>query len=243
MFIFLIIQFGFSNIPKSQSKLTRTHLASSSPPTTSPPSPKRIISSSPWWGKEPANHHTRNVTYRWAPKSTATYMWAPKLSDTKKTCTPSLRLQLHHISYYIPPRPSNTKSIPPLFLPSTTRSARAREREREGEGAIAMGRIQYAAVARGAVVMAEHGDTAFPNAGAVARQILDRLSAGDGGGGGDCNVSYTQDLHVFHVKRTDGVTALCMADDAAGRKLHPHGIRIAIDQSTRRHRRGCPPAR
>lgn len=81
-----------------------------------------------------------------------------------------------------------------------------------------MGRIQYAAVARGAVVMAEHGDAAFPNAGAVARQILDRLSAGDGGGGGDCNVSYTQDLHVFHVKRTDGVTALCMADDAAGRK-------------------------
>uniref|UniRef100_A0A0D3FBR1 Longin domain-containing protein n=1 Tax=Oryza barthii TaxID=65489 RepID=A0A0D3FBR1_9ORYZ len=82
-----------------------------------------------------------------------------------------------------------------------------------------MGRIQYAAVARGAVVMAEHGDAAFPNAGAVARQILDRLSAGDGGGGGDCNVSYTQDLHVFHVKRTDGVTALCMADDAAGRRI------------------------
>ncbi|KAF0933505.1 hypothetical protein E2562_018588 [Oryza meyeriana var. granulata] len=82
-----------------------------------------------------------------------------------------------------------------------------------------MGRIPYAAVARGAVVLAEHGDAAAAasNAGAVARQVLDRLP--DGGGAADCNVSYTQGLHVFHVKRTDGVTALCMADDAAGRRI------------------------
>ena len=73
-----------------------------------------------------------------------------------------------------------------------------------------MGKIEYAVVARGAVVLAEHG-AAGSNAGAVARQVLERLP-----GGG--NVSYTQDLHVFHVKRTDGITALCMADDAAGRK-------------------------
>jgi len=79
-----------------------------------------------------------------------------------------------------------------------------------------MGRVEYAVVARGAVVLAEHG-AAGSNAGAVARQVLERLP----GGGNDCNVSYTQDLHVFHVKRTDGITALCMADDAAGSKRLP----------------------
>jgi hypothetical protein len=88
-----------------------------------------------------------------------------------------------------------------------------------------MGKIEYAVVARGAVVLAEHygASAAGGNAGAVARQVLERLPAG-GAGGDDCNVSYTQDLHVFHVKRTDGLTALCMADDAAGRKctrIHP----------------------
>jgi vesicle-associated membrane protein 7 len=80
-----------------------------------------------------------------------------------------------------------------------------------------MGKIEYAVVARGAVVLAEHG-AAGSNAGAVARQVLERLPDG----GNDCNVSYTQDLHVFHVKRTDGITALCMADDAAGRKCPFH---------------------
>ncbi|XP_062220924.1 vesicle-associated membrane protein 711-like [Phragmites australis] len=77
-----------------------------------------------------------------------------------------------------------------------------------------MGRIEYAVVARGAVVLAEHG-AAGSNAGAVARQILERLPDGDA----DCHVSYTRDLHVFHVKRTDGITVLCMADDAAGRRI------------------------
>ena len=87
-----------------------------------------------------------------------------------------------------------------------------------------MGRVEYAVVARGAVVLAEHGAVGS-NAGAVARQVLERLPDG----GNDCNVSYTQDLHVFHVKRTDGITALCMADDAAGRKclsLHSPSINI-----------------
>ncbi|GJM87264.1 hypothetical protein PR202_ga03201 [Eleusine coracana subsp. coracana] len=76
------------------------------------------------------------------------------------------------------------------------------------------GRIAYAMVARGGVVLAEHG-AAGSNAGGVARQVLDRLPDG----GADCRVSYTQDLHVFHVKRTDAITALCMADDAAGRRI------------------------
>jgi hypothetical protein len=83
--------------------------------------------------------------------------------------------------------------------------------------------ILYAVVARGATVLAEHS-AAATNAGAVARQVLERLP----GGGADSHVSYTQDRYVFHAKRTDGITALCMADDAAGRKrrqplfLSPH---------------------
>ncbi|PNT69382.1 hypothetical protein BRADI_3g54480v3 [Brachypodium distachyon] len=83
-----------------------------------------------------------------------------------------------------------------------------------------MGKIQYAVVARGAVVLAEHnGAGAATNAGAVARQILERLHASGGAAAADCNVSYTQGLFVFHVKRTDGLTALCMTDDAAGRRI------------------------
>lgn len=76
--------------------------------------------------------------------------------------------------------------------------------------------ILYAVVARGTVVLAEHS-AAATNAGAVARQVLERLP----GGGADSHVSYTQDRYVFHAKRTDGITALCMADEAAGRKP-PH---------------------
>uniref|UniRef100_A0A453QVQ0 V-SNARE coiled-coil homology domain-containing protein n=1 Tax=Aegilops tauschii subsp. strangulata TaxID=200361 RepID=A0A453QVQ0_AEGTS len=74
--------------------------------------------------------------------------------------------------------------------------------------------ILYAVVARGATVLAEHS-AAATNAGAVARQVLERLP----GGGADSHVSYTQDRYVFHAKRTDGITALCMADDAAGRRI------------------------
>jgi vesicle-associated membrane protein 7 len=83
-----------------------------------------------------------------------------------------------------------------------------------------MGKIQYAVVARGAVVLAEHGGAGgtASNAGAVARQILERLNAS--GGADDCHVSYTQGLYVFHVRRTDGLTALCMTDDAAGSKYY-----------------------
>ncbi|GJN00793.1 hypothetical protein PR202_ga18002 [Eleusine coracana subsp. coracana] len=74
--------------------------------------------------------------------------------------------------------------------------------------------ILYALVARGTVVLAEHS-AAATNAGAVARQVLERLPDG----GADSHVSYTQDRYVFHAKRTDGITALCMADDAAGRRI------------------------
>ncbi|KAL5224306.1 hypothetical protein ABZP36_010945 [Zizania latifolia] len=74
--------------------------------------------------------------------------------------------------------------------------------------------ILYSLVARGTVVLAEHS-AAATNAGAVARQVLERLPDG----GADSHVSYTQDRYVFHAKRTDGITALCMADEAAGRRI------------------------
>uniref|UniRef100_A0A453PYT6 Uncharacterized protein n=1 Tax=Aegilops tauschii subsp. strangulata TaxID=200361 RepID=A0A453PYT6_AEGTS len=85
-------------------------------------------------------------------------------------------------------------------------------------------KIQYAVVARGAAVLAEHGaGGTTTNAGAVARQILERLHAAVGGAAADCRVSYTQGLYVFHVMRADGLTALCMTDDdataASGRRI------------------------
>lgn len=72
--------------------------------------------------------------------------------------------------------------------------------------------ILYALVARGSVVLAEFS-AAATNASAVARQILEKIP-----GNNDMNVSYSQDRYIFHVKRTDGLTALCMADDTAGSK-------------------------
>lgn len=72
--------------------------------------------------------------------------------------------------------------------------------------------ILYALVARGSVVLAEHSATPT-NASAIARQILEKTP-----GNSDSNVSYSQDRYIFHVKRTDGLTVLCMADDVAGSK-------------------------
>ncbi|KAJ6329992.1 hypothetical protein OIU76_008758 [Salix suchowensis] len=71
--------------------------------------------------------------------------------------------------------------------------------------------ILYALVARGSVVLAEFSSTAT-NANAIARQILDKIPGND-----DSNVSFSQDRYIFHVKRTDGLAVLCMADETAGR--------------------------
>ncbi|KAG6493918.1 hypothetical protein ZIOFF_048923 [Zingiber officinale] len=80
--------------------------------------------------------------------------------------------------------------------------------------------ILYALVARGSVVLAEFSAAAV-NAGAVARQILERIPDSQ-----DTHASYSQDRYVFHVKRTDGLTVLCVADDTAGSEsflfLHFH---------------------
>ncbi|GJV27213.1 vesicle-associated membrane protein 711 [Tanacetum coccineum] len=50
---------------------------------------------------------------------------------------------------------------------------------------------------------------------ARARLILEKLP----GNSDDLNVSYSQDRYIFHVKRTDSLTVLCMADDVAGRRI------------------------
>ncbi|CAK9170379.1 unnamed protein product [Ilex paraguariensis] len=71
--------------------------------------------------------------------------------------------------------------------------------------------ILYSLVARGSVVLAEFSATST-NASTIARQILEKIP-----GNNDSNVSYSQDRYIFHVKRTDGLTVLCMADDTAGR--------------------------
>ncbi|CAL5435172.1 unnamed protein product [Camellia sinensis] len=80
--------------------------------------------------------------------------------------------------------------------------------------------ILYALVARGSVVLAEFSSTST-NASAISRQILEKIT-----GNNDTNVSYSQDRYIFHVKRTDGLSVLCMADDTAGRtnKLMIHTV-------------------
>ncbi|CAL5440197.1 unnamed protein product [Camellia sinensis] len=71
--------------------------------------------------------------------------------------------------------------------------------------------ILYALVARGSVVLAEFSSTST-NASAISRLILEKIT-----GNNDTNVSYSQDRYIFHVKRTDGLSVLCMADDTAGK--------------------------
>ncbi|KHN03610.1 Vesicle-associated membrane protein 711 [Glycine soja] len=70
-------------------------------------------------------------------------------------------------------------------------------------------------VARGQVVLAEFSATQS-NASVVAKQILSKINQGSDNNN-DSNVSFSHDRYVFHVKRTDGLTVLCMADDAFGR--------------------------
>lgn len=70
--------------------------------------------------------------------------------------------------------------------------------------------ILYALAARGTVVLAEFSSTST-NASTIAKQILEKVP-----GNNDSNVSYSQDRYVFHVKRTDGLTVLCMAEENAG---------------------------
>uniref|UniRef100_A0A2N9FUF9 Longin domain-containing protein n=1 Tax=Fagus sylvatica TaxID=28930 RepID=A0A2N9FUF9_FAGSY len=75
--------------------------------------------------------------------------------------------------------------------------------------------IFYCMVARGNVVLAEFSATPT-NASTVARQVLEKTLQGDKD---SSNASYSHDRYVFHVKKTDGLTVLCMADDALGRRI------------------------
>ncbi|KAE8665357.1 VAMP713 protein [Hibiscus syriacus] len=74
--------------------------------------------------------------------------------------------------------------------------------------------ILYGMVARGQVVLTEFS-ASQTNASTVARQILEKMSQGYN----DSNSSFSHDRYIFHVKRTDGLTVLCMADDASGRRI------------------------
>lgn len=78
-----------------------------------------------------------------------------------------------------------------------------------------MGILLYGLVARGQVVLAEFSATQT-NASTIARQILEKISSQ---GSNDSNSSYSHDRYIFHVKKTDGLTVLCMADDASGRRI------------------------
>ena len=68
-------------------------------------------------------------------------------------------------------------------------------------------------VAREQVVLAEFSATQT-NASTVARLILDKMKEAKN----DNNSSFSHDRYIFHVKRTDGLTVLCMVDDASGSK-------------------------
>lgn len=74
--------------------------------------------------------------------------------------------------------------------------------------------IFYGMVARGEVVLAEFSSTQT-NASTIARQIVERMNEAKN----DSNSSFSHDRYIFHVKRTDGLTVLCMADDASGRRI------------------------
>uniref|UniRef100_A0A7N0UU47 Longin domain-containing protein n=1 Tax=Kalanchoe fedtschenkoi TaxID=63787 RepID=A0A7N0UU47_KALFE len=74
--------------------------------------------------------------------------------------------------------------------------------------------ILYAMVSRGEVVLSEFNATATKT-GSIARQIMEKVPGKDD----DCHVSYAQDRYMFHVRRTDSVTTLCMADETAGRRV------------------------
>lgn len=77
--------------------------------------------------------------------------------------------------------------------------------------------IFYCLVARGNVVLAESSAASATNASSLARQVLEKTmqAAKD-----NSNASYSHDHCIFHVKRTDGLTVLCMADDAFGRNYY-----------------------
>ena len=70
--------------------------------------------------------------------------------------------------------------------------------------------ILYAVVARGTVVLAEFS-AVTGNTGAVARRILEKLPSE-----ADSRLCFSQDMYIFHILRSDGLSFLCMANNTFG---------------------------
>ncbi|KAF1864632.1 hypothetical protein Lal_00039265 [Lupinus albus] len=71
--------------------------------------------------------------------------------------------------------------------------------------------VLYGMVARGQVVLAEFSSIMESNASVIAKQILEKTN--EGNNNNDSNASYSHDRYVFHLKRTDGLTIICMANE------------------------------
>ncbi|XP_047307973.1 vesicle-associated membrane protein 714-like [Impatiens glandulifera] len=73
--------------------------------------------------------------------------------------------------------------------------------------------ILYAVVARGTTVLAEFS-AVTGNTGAIARRIIEKLPSE-----ADSRLCFSQERYIFHILRADGITFLCMANDAFGRRI------------------------
>lgn len=82
-------------------------------------------------------------------------------------------------------------------------------------GSAPPGGILYALVARGSVVLAEHAEPSVAgNFSVVAVGLLGKVPAEEG-----FRASWAAGQHVFHVLSAAGLTYLCMADQALGKRL------------------------
>ncbi|PRW57246.1 vesicle-associated membrane 714 [Chlorella sorokiniana] len=73
--------------------------------------------------------------------------------------------------------------------------------------------ILYALVARGSVVLAEHSSVGG-NSSVVAVGLLGKVPPQDG-----FRASWAAGRHIFHVLHAGGLTYLCMADQAVGKRI------------------------
>lgn len=78
--------------------------------------------------------------------------------------------------------------------------------------------ILYAVVARQTLVLAEFS-AVTGNVGAIARRILEKLAPDSGS-----RLCFSQDCYIFHFLRSDGITFLCMANEAFGSVSEPPAL-------------------
>lgn len=80
--------------------------------------------------------------------------------------------------------------------------------------------LHYAAVARGTVVLVECNLAAAGNVSLVALSLLAKLPPSVPlAAAAESRASYTAEQHVFHVQAAGGLTFLCVADEAAGKRV------------------------